>query len=94
MVSGITPFVLNWEENPPPLKYPRLAGSHLVALRHSLTSLSVISQKGLTADSPSRVCLPEKSRDDAPELMRCIIPLAARPSGLTFVTLFIASGLQ
>src|SRR5690606_19022808 len=70
IVSGITPFVLNCEENPPPLKYPRLAGSQRVAFRHSLASADVISQNGLMQGSPFNVSLPEKSSADAPELIR------------------------
>ncbi len=94
IVSGITPFVLNWDENPPPLKYPVFAGSQKVAFRHSKASFDVISQKGFIHDSPFRVSLPEKSRAEAPELIRWMIPFRARPEGLMPVTRFMAAGLQ
>jgi len=61
---------VNCEEKPPPLKYPVLAGDQRVALRHSEASFPVISQKGLMQASPFFVCLPEKSRADAPEFIR------------------------
>ena len=44
MVIGIPPLVRKLLEKPPPLKYPRSAGYHVVAFRQSFTSFSVISQ--------------------------------------------------
>ena len=88
IVTGITPFVSNCEENPPPLKYPVFAGVHCVAARQADASLPVISQNGLIHASPFLVCLPEKSRDDAPEFIKWITPFAASPSGLDLCNSF------
>jgi hypothetical protein len=74
IVSGITPFVLNVKrllhlENTE-VAVPRVEPEDI----HFILVCSF--PESLMHDSPFRVCLPD-NREQAPELIRCMIPLAA-----------------
>jgi hypothetical protein len=79
MVKGRLPTVRKPDENPPPRNESNLAGYHNVFLKQLSTSFLVISQKGFTAGFPKCDWHPVKSREAAPELIRCITPPSANP---------------
>ena len=95
MVIGISPRVRKCDENPPPRIYSRPAGYHVVAWRHASASLSDISQNGFIAGLPAASdCCPVASSVQEPELMRWMMPPAARPVSRRPVTRSTASGDQ
>ena len=74
--------------------YSREAGYHVVAPRHASASASVISQKGFITGCPFSDWRPVASRQHEPELIRWMMPSAARPSSFRPVTRSTDSGLQ
>src|SRR5690554_4676864 len=70
IVTCIPPLERNCEEKPPPRKYSKLAGHHLVAARHFSTSPSLTSQYGFITGFPFLDCLPVPSRAAEPEFKR------------------------